>query len=123
MVGPEEKWWDRLLGFGVPVDADDHLVAGGDRALGAVRFVLDELLHPSRLDARHGAATSVHLIEQGLGATLELVGEPLDVVRPRHRVDRVGDAGFLRENLLRAYRYALRFLRRYRECLVVTGER
>src|ERR1035438_8408801 len=49
-IRAEEQWGSTLLGLGVPVDADNDLISDRDRALGAVRLVLDELLHPSGLD-------------------------------------------------------------------------
>src|ERR1022692_1196736 len=122
-IRAEEQWGSTLLGLGVPVDADNDLISDRDRALGAVRLVLDELLHPSGLDARDRAAALVDLVEEPASLTFELVGEPFDVVRTTQRVDRVGHAGLLGDDLLRPHGDALRLLGRDGERLVVAGQR
>src|ERR1019366_425330 len=123
LVGPEEQRRAAFLGLGVPVDTDDDLVADRDRALGPVRLVLDVLLHPAGFDAGHRAAKGVDLVKELQGFTFELVGQPLDVIRPTQRVDGVRHPRLLGDDLLGAHRDALRFLGGNGERLVVARER
>ena len=69
------------------VDADDDLVAALDRLLRAVGRVADLVLHPAALDRRDRAALRVDLGDQLARALRERVGERLDVVRARQRID------------------------------------
>ena len=121
-----------LLALGLRVDAQD---------LDVVELVGDELVHadddvllllvallvaPGRLldlgaderDALDRAAELVDLVDQLLRARLDLVGERLDEVGAGERVDRVGGAGLVGEDLLRAQRDPRRPLGRQRERLV-----
>jgi hypothetical protein len=51
-------------------------------------------------DAAHG----LDLAEVVLGLLLELIGQRLEVIRAGKRIDRLGDADLVRDDLLRAQR-------------------
>ena len=72
--------------------------------------MLDGLDHP---------ADRVDLLEVLVRVRLQLVGQRLDEVGAAERVDRVGDAGLVRDHLLRAQRDPHGVLARQRERLVV----
>ena len=68
--------------------------------------------------ALHRAAELLDLVDQLLGALLDLVGQRLDEVGAGERVDGVGGAGLVGEDLLGAQRDARGALGRQRERLV-----
>ncbi len=81
-----------LLRFrvGEPVDPDHHLLAVVHRLGKAVGRRLDLLLHEPSLDRGNGAAQLLDPLEVDIGRRLHLVGERLNEVRARQRVDGVG---------------------------------
>ena len=89
----------------------------GDRGL------LDLGLHVPALDRRDRPADVLDAVDDGLRGLLELVRERLDVVRAGEGIDRVGRAGLVGDDLLRAQRELLRLLGRQRQRLVVARER
>ena len=102
----------------VPVDADDDALAALDLRLVAVARLGDLALLEVLLDRRDDAAELVDLLEVVVRLPLELVRELLEVVRAAERVDRVHDAGLVRDHLLRPQREPHRVLGRQRERLV-----
>jgi len=62
--------------------------------------VLDLAFDPAALDGRERPAATVDLLDDIAGGRLEFVGERLDVVGPRERVDRVCGAGLVCQDLL-----------------------
>src|SRR5438270_4682139 len=84
------------------VDADDDLLAVVDGFGPGEGRLLDLVLHVTGLDGGHGAAHAGDLLDVAPGLGLDLVGEALDEVRPRKRVDGVGRAGLVGQDLLGA---------------------
>ena len=84
------------------VDPDDDRGAALDRLLRAVRRVGDAVLHPPALDRVDAAAERVDFGDQIAGAVDQRLGQRFDVVRAGHRVDDVGDAALVADDLLRA---------------------
>src|SRR6185312_4502357 len=109
-VGHLERFVDEA------VDADDDVLLGLVALLvppgGLLDLVLDER---DRVDR---AAQLVHLRDQLGGALLDLGRQRLDVVGARERVDRVGRARLVADDLLRAQRDLGGALRRQRKRLV-----
>ena len=92
---------DRLfLVAAVLVDADDHLGAAVDTRLTLCRGFLDpELRHAGGHGLGH-AAHLLDLLDQLPGRLGQIGGQLLDVIRPRQRIDDIGDAGlFLQDQL------------------------
>ena len=71
------------------------------------------------LDPGERAADRVDLPDLEKGPAHEIGGEALDEIRAAERVDRLGDAGFLRDDLLGPQRDAGGLLTRERERLVI----
>ena len=86
------------------VDADDHALVVVDR-LGVLVGRLFDLVH---LEARSIAATAPPISSMRLDVLprqpLDLVGQRLDEVRAGERVERVGHAGLVADDLLGAQR-------------------
>ena len=101
------------------VDADDDPLAGFDLALPIEGDVLDLSLDPLILDGLSHPAALVDLLEQLERLGLEVVGQALDVVRTGERVDRVGCAGLVGEDLLGPKRRPDRLLGREAERFVL----
>ncbi len=84
----------------VAVDADDDVLLGAVALAvapgGLVDLADDEA---ERLDA---AAELVDAVDERAGGVLDLVGQRLDEVAARERVDGVGRAGLVRDDLLGA---------------------
>ena len=108
----------RSLVDDVIIHADDDLFFLLDRALVGVAGLGDLLLREAVLDGLHHAAHRVQLAEILEGAVFHVPGQPLDEVGAAQRIDRVGNAGFIREDLLRAQRDARRVLGGKREGFV-----
>ena len=101
----------------VLVDADDDVLARAVALVVAEGGLLDLALDErDRLDR---AAHLVDLLDQRPGAALDVGGQRLDVVGAGERVDRVGGAGLVGEDLLGAQRDLGGALARQRERLVV----
>ena len=92
------------------VDADDDALLILQLALVAVGGLLDLALDVALLDGAHAAAERVDLLDVLPRLALQLVGERLDVIRAGQRINRVGDAGLVGEDLLRAQREPRRLL-------------
>src|SRR3954447_1885759 len=121
-----------LLGLGFRVDAKDVdvVVRLGDVLVDADDDVLTVLVAlvvaPGRLldlradvrDALDRAAQLLDLVDQLLGTRLDLVRQRFDEVRAGERVDRVGGAGLVGDDLLRPQRDPRGTLGRKRERLV-----
>ena len=75
-------------------------------------------LGADELERLHRAAERVDALDQLERTGLDLVGQRLDEVGARERVDRVRDARLVRQDLLRAQRYPRGALGRQRERLV-----
>ena len=86
----------------VLVDADDDVLLEAVALLVAPGRLVD--LVRDELDRVDRAAELVDLRDQLVGARLDLVGQRLDVVGARERVDGVGRAGLVRDDLLGAQR-------------------
>ena len=100
------------------IDADDDRRALVDRPLGGVGGLVNLALNPSALDGRQRAARRVDLGDERARAFLDSVGLTLDGPGASDRVDRVGDAGFRRDDLLRPQREPRRLLGRQRQRFV-----
>src|SRR5262249_21110133 len=72
-----------------------------DPLLPAVGGLVALRLREPALDRSHRSAQRVDLDEVLLRSRLERVGQRLDEIRARERIDGVGDAGLVREDLLR----------------------
>ena len=121
-----------LLALGLRVHAQDlDLVDGVGHVLvhaddDVLLLLVALLVAPGRLldlgaderDALHRAAHLVDLVDQRLRRLLDLVGERLDEVGAGERVDGVGGAGLVGEDLLRAQRDPRGALAGQRERLV-----
>src|SRR5690606_5084332 len=118
IADPEDLYVGVIVALREGVDADDDALALLDLALLALRAPGDLPLEVAQLDAAHDAADAVHLGEDVLDLALEAVGERLDVVGSGERVDRVGHARLVREDLLGAERDADGLLGGQRERLV-----
>ena len=94
------------------VDADDDLLPHLDVTLEGRRRLGNLPLEPAALDPSNDSPDRVDLGEQGFGFALQLVGECLDVVRAAQRVDHLGDARFVRQDLLRPQRHLHGLFRR-----------
>ena len=88
------------------------------RLLRAKCRFLNFALNHARLDRRQRAARCLDALQQRPGADLDFVGARFDFVGAGHGIDRVGDAGFERDDLLRAQRQRRRFLGGQRQGLV-----
>jgi len=108
----------RLLVHFEFVDADDDAFAVLDLTLALEGDILDLPLDPLALDGLQHATAAIDLLQYLEGVLLDPVGEVLDVVRASERVDRVGGARLVGEDLLGAERGADRLLGRERERLV-----
>ena len=82
------------------VDADHDLLVGVDRLGEGVGGLLDLLLHVLGLDGVHRPAHGVDPLEVLPGVPLHLVGQRLDEPRAGQRVDGVGDARLVADDLL-----------------------
>src|SRR5215471_16690379 len=110
---------DRLLLLHlVAVHSDDDPLAALDLGLVAEARLGDLALHEVLLDRRDHAAELVDPLEVVVRLTLELVRELLEVVGAAERVDRVHDAGLVRDHLLRTQRESRGVLGRQCERLV-----
>src|SRR5690606_34396231 len=118
LADPEDLDVAVLVALREGVAADDDALVRLDLVLLPLRAPGDLPLEVAQLDAAHHAADAVHLGEDLLRLALEPVGERLDVVGAGERVDRVGDAGLVREDLLGAERDADGLLGGQRERLV-----
>jgi len=87
---------------GEAVDTDDHLVTFLHSLLVAIRALLDLALYVAALDGDECAAHVVYPFDVGPRLALDLVGEVLDKVTACQRVNRVGHARFVGDDLLRA---------------------
>ena len=103
----------------VLVDADDDPLLLLLFALALEGDVLDLPLHPLVLDGLAHPAAVVDLADDLEGLLLQFVGQALDVVTPSQRVDRVGGAGLVGEDLLGAQGRPDRLLGRDRQRLVL----
>ena len=88
----------------VSVDADDDGTAVLDGLLRAISGLLDFSLNESRLNGREGGAGFINPSNEFHRLLLKFVRQLLDRICATHGVDGVGDAGFERDNLLRAER-------------------
>src|SRR6185503_2328273 len=84
------------------IDADDDLLLRLDGLLRAVRAVGDLTLRVAPLDSLHHPAHRVDRFEIGQRLFLELRGQRLEEIRAAQRIGQVGDAGFVRDDLLRS---------------------
>ena len=100
------------------VDADDDLPARLDGGLEAVGGLLDLALDEAGLDRGHRTAELVDACDQLGRALLEIRRERLDVVRAAERIGRIGGAGLVHQDLLRAQCDRRRVLARECERLV-----
>ena len=100
------------------VDADDHLLAALDRLLELVRRLGNFLLRKAALDRLDHAAHAIDGVPVLQRALFHVARQPLDEVRPAERIDDVGHAGFVRDDLLRAQRDRRGFLGRQRQRFV-----
>src|SRR5581483_5066200 len=87
----------RLAAGGELVDADDYAFAGFDFALVEIGGVLNLTLHVAAFDRRHRPAHVVDFRQVFRRLLFELARQALDEVRTAHRIDRVGDARFIRD--------------------------
>jgi len=92
----------RLLVHFEFVDADDDAFAVLDLTLALEGDILDLPLDPLALDGLQHATAAIDLLQYLEGVLLDPVGEVLDVVRASERVDRVGGARLVGEDLLGA---------------------
>ena len=97
----EDRDLDRLVHREV-VDADDRAVVLVDLALVAEGGVGDLALEEAVLDGGEDAAEVLDLAEVGVGLGFGVVGQLLDEVAAAERVDGVGDAGLVGDDLLGA---------------------
>ena len=98
--------FDRMIVFGQEfVDPNNHLLGELDLPLVCGGRLRDLPLEPAALDAAHDAADGRDFGKQCFRFPLELVGEGFDVVRAAHRIDDLGNPGFVRQNLLRPERH------------------
>src|SRR4029453_19467851 len=88
----------------VAVDADDHPLLGLELGLVAERRVGDLTLEEVFLDRRDDAAEGAYPVEVVVRLRLEPVRQVLYEVRAAERIDRVDDAGLVRDHLLGAER-------------------
>ena len=96
---------DRPFFFGLEaIHADDDLLAGIHGLLIFVRGFLDFLLDVTGLDGAQHPAHGVNLRNVIPRTCFDFVGQFFDGVRACHRIDRIHDAGFLRDDLLGAQR-------------------
>src|SRR5579885_3044666 len=86
------------------VDADDHGVAGLDGLLILIGRLLNLAMHVADLDGVEHPAHRVNLLDVVERALLDLARQLLDGVGTRERVNRVGDARLVGDDLLRAER-------------------
>ena len=107
-----------LVALDEVVHADDDPPPRVHLLLEAARRVGDLSLEVPRLDPRDDASQGVDLLEDRLRLLLHLVGQALHVVGAGERVDRVGHAGLVGEDLLGAEGDPDRVLRRQGERLV-----
>src|SRR5688572_10116212 len=84
-----------------------------------VRASRDLLLEESGGNCFLGAAKPVHFFDQSESARFELTGQELDVIAPCQRVGGAGNAGLVRNDLLRAKGETGRVRGRKRKGLVV----
>ncbi len=91
--------------------ANDDLLFALDRALIFVRGFLNFSLHVSGFDAAQHAAERVNPGNVLLCARFDFIGQFLDGVGAAQRVRRIGDAGFVGDDLLRAQRQQRRIFR------------
>ena len=89
-----------------------------DRLLEAVGALGDFLLWIAALDRLHHAAHPIDRVEVRQRFLFEVVRQPLDEIRAAQRIDDVGHAGFVGDDLLRPQRQRRRFGGRQRERLV-----
>src|SRR6056297_285680 len=82
------------------VDPDDDPLAVLDLLLARIRDVLDLLLDVAGVDRSEHPAAVVDRVDDFSGLLLHVVGQRLDVVAPRQRVDSVGRARLVGEDLL-----------------------
>src|SRR5690606_13630492 len=87
---------------GVDVEADDLRAAGVDGLLRFVCGILNLALDEALFDGAERASRAIERRNQRVGLPLDLRRAPLDFPRAADRIDRVGDAGFGRDDLLRA---------------------
>src|SRR5690606_3179298 len=94
-------WFIRRLEL---VDADDDALLLLDFALVPVGSFLDLLLLEALFERSEGAAHVVDGLDVLAGFVLEAIGQVFDEVGATERVDDVGDAVFVGDDLLRAER-------------------
>ena len=107
--------WRRRLVDHELVGADGDLLARFGGALELVAGLGDFLLRIALLDGRNHAAHRVELLEIIERAVLHVERQPLDEVRAAQRIDGLGHAGFVSDDLLRAQRDAHGFFRGQRQ--------
>src|SRR5262245_42845133 len=107
-----------LLGDLVAVHAHHRLLAAVDLPLVDPGGLRDLLLRVADLDGADHPAELIDAVDVGAGLALHAVGERLDRPAAAERVDDVGDAALLREDLLRAQGDHRGLLRGERERLV-----
>src|SRR5208283_617017 len=100
------------------VDADDRALFELNLALIDERGVLDLALRIAALDRGHRATEVVDFAQVLEGLFLQFLAQRLEVVGAAQRIDRVGDAGFVGDHLLRAEREQRRRFARQRQRFV-----
>ena len=100
------------------VHADDDLFLSLDRLLILVRRILNFALRKSLLDRRDHSAHRVEPLEVFPAAFFHIERQALDEIRAAQRIDRVRDAAFVGDDLLRSQRDSRRVLGRQRQRFV-----
>ena len=93
---------DRVfLVLSILVDPDDHLVPPVDHRLSGRRRLFDPQLGHARLNSLGHATHGLDLFDQRPGFLSQIMCQALDIIRPRQRIDHLGDARFLLQDKLR----------------------
>ena len=100
--------FDLLLDLKI-VDADNYLLAVFDGLLVLVSGFLNFALRVAALDGGQRPAEIVNFLEVIFGLPLNFIGKLLNEIRTRQRVNAIGRAGFMGNDLLRAQGHAHRF--------------
>src|SRR6184192_2301103 len=117
VVGP----WDGRdhLIVRVLVHADDHALSRLDRALLGVRAARDRFLKQPPLDRARRATRPLDLLEQRPRVPLYPIRQRFHIPAATSRIDRFGNTGLVRQNLLRPERQRGALFRRQRQGFVV----
>ena len=84
------------------IDAHHHCIAAFHGLLISVGGVLNLALDEPPLDSGQRTPHGIDAIDVFLSAPLDFISQLLDVIASPHRIGRVSDAGFVRDDLLRA---------------------